>query len=66
MRCARGLTRTDEFLGARLSTSLEPDTGVAIALIRNRFSPDFTAIARLDDIVVKAYPRPANPRVRKP
>ena len=37
------------------------DTGVAIALMRNRFSPDFTAIARLDDIVAKAYPPPANP-----
>ena len=36
------------------------DTGVAIALIRNRFSPDFTAIARLDDIVADAYPPPAN------
>ena len=24
--------------------------------------PDFTAIARLDDIVAKAYPPPANPR----
>ncbi len=35
------------------------DTGVAIALMRNRFSPDFTAIARLDDIVAKAYPPPA-------
>jgi hypothetical protein len=41
--------------------SLEPDTGVAIALMRNGFSPDFTAIARLDDIVAKAYPPPANP-----
>jgi CubicO group peptidase (beta-lactamase class C family) len=36
------------------------DTGVAIALMRNRFTPDFTAIARLDDIVTHAYPPPAN------
>jgi CubicO group peptidase (beta-lactamase class C family) len=42
------------------------DTGVAIALMRNRFSPDFTAIARLDDIVAKAYPPPANPEERIP
>jgi CubicO group peptidase (beta-lactamase class C family) len=35
------------------------DTGVAIALMRNRFSPDFTAIARLDAIVADAYPPPA-------
>jgi hypothetical protein len=37
------------------------DTGVAIALMRNRFSPDFTAIARLDDIVAEAYPPPGTP-----
>ena len=42
------------------------DTGVAIALMRNRFSPDFTAIARLDDIVAEAYPPPANPKERSP
>lgn len=42
------------------------DTGVAIALTRNRFSPDFTAIARLDDIVAMAYPPPANPEDRNP
>ena len=42
------------------------DTGVAIALMRNRFSPDFTAIARLDDIVAMAYPPPANPEDRNP
>ena len=42
------------------------DTGVAIALMRNRFSPDFTAIARLDDVVAKAYPPPANPEDRTP
>jgi CubicO group peptidase (beta-lactamase class C family) len=40
------------------------DTGVAVALMRNRFSPDFTAIASLDDIVAKAYPPPANPEER--
>ena len=40
------------------------DTGVAIALMRNRFSPDFTAIARLDDVVAEAYPPPANPEER--
>ena len=40
------------------------DTGVAIALMRNRFSPDFTAIARLDDIVAEAYPPPAQPERR--
>jgi CubicO group peptidase (beta-lactamase class C family) len=42
------------------------DTGVAIALMRNRFSPDFTAIARLDDVVAEAYPPPANPEDRNP
>ena len=42
------------------------DTGVAIALMRNRFSPDFTAIARLDDIVAEAYPPPANRQERSP
>jgi CubicO group peptidase (beta-lactamase class C family) len=35
-------------------------TGVAIALMGNRFSPDFTAIARPDDIVAAAYPPPDN------
>jgi hypothetical protein len=44
--------------------SVEPDTGVAIALMRNGFSADFTAIAGLDDIVARAYPPPANPRGR--
>jgi len=34
------------------------DTGVAIALMRNRFSPDFTAITRLDALVAETYPRP--------
>jgi len=42
------------------------DTGVAIALMRNRFSPDFTAIASLDDVVAEAYPPPANPEDRRP
>jgi CubicO group peptidase (beta-lactamase class C family) len=42
------------------------DTGVAIALMRNRFSPDFTAIASLDDVVAEAYPPPANPEDRSP
>ena len=42
------------------------DTGVAIALTRNRFSPGFTAIARLDDIVAEAYPPPANPDDKHP
>ncbi len=42
------------------------DTGVAIALMRNRFSPDFTAIARLDDAVAEAYPPPASPEERSP
>lgn len=37
------------------------DTGVAVALMRNRFSPDFSAIARLDDIVTQAYPPPPRP-----
>jgi CubicO group peptidase (beta-lactamase class C family) len=37
------------------------DTGVATALMRNRFSPDFTAITRLDAIVAEAYLPPANP-----
>jgi hypothetical protein len=40
--------------------------GVAIALMRNRFSPDFTAIARLDDIVAEAYPPSANPEEGSP
>jgi len=34
--------------------------------VRNRFSPDFTAIARLDDIVADAYPPPANSEERSP
>ena len=34
------------------------DTGVAIALMRNRFSPDFTAITRLDALVAETYPPP--------
>ena len=38
------------------------DTGVAIALMRNRFSPDLTAITRLDAIVAEAYPPPDHPR----
>jgi CubicO group peptidase (beta-lactamase class C family) len=38
------------------------DTGVAVALMRNRFSPDFTAIARLDAIVAEAYPPPLDPK----
>jgi CubicO group peptidase (beta-lactamase class C family) len=39
------------------------DTGVAIALMRNRFSPDFTPITRLDAIVAETYPPPhAGPR----
>jgi CubicO group peptidase (beta-lactamase class C family) len=40
------------------------DTGVAVALMRNRFSPDFTAIARLDAIVADAYPPPRAPDER--
>ena len=40
------------------------DTGVAVALMRNRFSPDFTAIARLDAIVADAYPPPERPDER--
>jgi hypothetical protein len=46
--------------------SLEPDTGVAIALMRNGFSPDVTAIARLDDIVAKAYPLTRQPPRTEP
>src|SRR4051812_5796995 len=42
------------------------DTGVAIALMRNRFSPDFTAIARLDGLVAEPYPPPANLEDRSP
>ncbi len=42
------------------------DTGVAIALMRNRFSPDFTSIASLDDVVAEAYPPPATPEDRTP
>ena len=34
------------------------DTGVAIALMRNRFSPDFTAVTRLDALVAETYPPP--------
>jgi len=34
------------------------DTGVAVALMRNRFSPDFTATIRLDAIVAETYPPP--------
>ena len=40
------------------------DTGVAIALMRNRFSSDFTAITRLDAIVAETYPPPQpKPRI---
>lgn len=42
------------------------DTGVAIALMRNRFSADFTAISRLDDLVAETYPPPASPEERSP
>jgi CubicO group peptidase (beta-lactamase class C family) len=41
------------------------DTGVAVALMRNLFSPDFTAIARLDEIVANAYPSPAHREHRR-
>ena len=41
------------------------DTGVAIALMRNRFSPDFTAITRLDALVAETYP-PPRPEERSP
>jgi CubicO group peptidase (beta-lactamase class C family) len=37
------------------------DTGVAVALMRNRFSPGFEAITRLDAIVADAYPPPSTP-----
>jgi CubicO group peptidase (beta-lactamase class C family) len=37
------------------------DTGVAVTLMRNRFSSDFTAIGRLDAIVSHAYPPPNHP-----
>ena len=40
------------------------DTGVAVALMRNLFSPDFTAIARLDEIVA-CYPSPAHRKHRR-
>jgi hypothetical protein len=38
---------------------------VAAALMRNLFSPDFTAIARLDEIVADAYPSPAHREHRR-
>ena len=41
------------------------DTGVAVALMRNLFSPDFTAIARLDETVADAYPSPAHREHRR-
>jgi CubicO group peptidase (beta-lactamase class C family) len=41
------------------------DTGVAVALMRNRCSPDFTAIARLDELVADAYPSPAHHEHRR-
>src|ERR1022692_3087169 len=34
------------------------DTGVAVAVMRNRFTPDFTAVKMLDDIVSNNYPPP--------
>lgn len=34
------------------------DTGVAVAVMRNRFSPDFATAALLDDLVTAAYPPP--------
>ena len=42
------------------------DTGVAIALMRNRFSPDFTAITRLDALVAETYPPPRPERRSAP
>jgi hypothetical protein len=43
----------------------DPD-GNAPALMGYRFSPDFTALARLDDIVAEAYPPSANPEEVSP
>jgi hypothetical protein len=37
-----------------------------IALMRNRFSPGCTAIARLDEIVAEAYPPSVNPEEGSP
>jgi CubicO group peptidase (beta-lactamase class C family) len=41
------------------------DAGVAVALMRDLFSPDVTAIARLDEIVADAYPSPAHREHRR-
>ena len=37
------------------------DTGLAVALMRNRFSPDLTTVARLDQIVAEVIPPAAGP-----
>lgn len=34
------------------------DTGVAVAVMRNRFSPDFDTVARIDGLVPKTHPPP--------
>lgn len=32
------------------------DSGVAVAVMRNRYSPDLSAIAEIDRIVIDAFP----------
>jgi CubicO group peptidase (beta-lactamase class C family) len=44
-------------LGANVSAAYaDIHTGVAVAVMRNRFSPDFSAAVMIDDLVYKAYP----------
>lgn len=33
------------------------DSGVAMAVMRNRLDPDFTAVAEVDRIVIEGFPR---------
>lgn len=40
----------------------DTDTGVAVGLMPNRFSPGSEAITGLDAIVADAYPPPTTPR----
>ncbi len=46
-------------LGANGSAAYaDIDTGVAVAVMRNQFSPDFGTVATIDDLVAQTYPPP--------
>jgi hypothetical protein len=61
--CARAPGMADAALERAVQAAL--NGLVAVALPRNLFSPDFTAIARLDEIVADAYPSPAHREHRR-